>query len=280
MEELVQQTIDWAAGNGREFALNIITAIAIFIVGRWAAGLVRKVLAKGMRRAKVEETLIGFGTNIAYALILAFVVVAALGQLGVQTASFVAIIGAAGLAVGFALQGALGNFAAGVLIMIFRPFRAGDYVEAAGTAGTIDQIEIFQTRMTSPDNKVIIVPNAAITSGNITNYSAMDTRRCDLVIGVHYDSDLARTKAVLQEIVTGDERVLKEPEPVIVVGELADSSVNFLVRPWCNSADYWALRWDLLERIKNRLDEEGIVIPFPQMDVHLFKEGASQPAGS
>lgn len=273
MEELLQQTIDWAAGNGREFALNIVTAIAVFIIGKWAAGLVRKGLARGMRRAKVEETLIGFGTNIAYALILAFVVVAALGQLGVQTASFVAIIGAAGLAVGFALQGALGNFAAGVLIMIFRPFRAGDYVEAAGTAGTVEQIEIFQTRMKSPDNKVIIVPNAAITSGNITNYSAMDTRRCDLVIGVHYDSDLAKTKAVLTEIVTSDERVLKEPAPVIVVGELADSSVNFLVRPWCKSADFWALRWDLLERIKNRLDEEGIVIPFPQMDVHLFKEG-------
>lgn len=276
MEALLQQTIDWAASNGREFALNIITAIAIFIVGRWAAGLLGKVLAKGMRRARIEETLIGFGTNIAYALILAFVVVAALGQLGVQTASFVAIIGAAGLAVGFALQGALGNFAAGVLIMIFRPFRAGDYVEAGGTAGTIEQIEIFQTRMKSPDNKVIIVPNGAITSGTITNYSAMDTRRCDLVIGVHYDSDLAKTKAILTEIVTGDERVLKEPEPVIVVGELADSSVNFWVRPWCKTEDFWGLRWDLLERIKNRLDEEGIVIPFPQMDVHLFKE--AQPS--
>lgn len=281
MDELLQQTIEWAAGNGREFALNIITAIVIFIVGRWAAGLIRKLLARGMRRAKVEETLIGFGTNIAYALILAFVVVAALGQLGVQTASFVAIIGAAGLAVGFALQGALGNFAAGVLLMIFRPFRAGDYVEAGGTAGTIEQIEIFQTRLMTPDNKLVVVPNGAITSGNIINHSAMDTRRCDLVIGVHYDADLARTKAILEEIVNSDDRVLEEPAPVIVVGELADSSVNFWVRPWCKTADLWPLRWDLLERIKNRLDQEGIVIPFPQMDVHFHKEDTPQAgAGS
>jgi small conductance mechanosensitive channel len=278
MDELLQQTMTWAASNGREFALNLVAALAIFVIGRWAAGLARRVLTKAMRRARVEETLVGFGANIAYALILAFVVIAAVGQLGVQTASFVAIIAAAGLAVGFALQGSLSNFAAGVLIMILRPFRVGDYVEAAGTGGTIEQIDIFLTRMITPDNKVIIVPNASITSGNITNYSAMDTRRCDLVIGVHYDSDLAKTKALLQEIVTSDERVLKDPEPVVVVGELADSAINFWVRPWCSTGDFWPLRWDLLERIKNRLDAEGIVIPFPQMDVHLYKEAPPSPA--
>jgi len=273
MEELLSQTLTWAAANGREFALNIIAAIAIFVIGKWAAGLFRRLIVRLMRRARVEETLIGFGSNIVYALILAFVVVAALGQLGIQTASFVAIIATAGLAVGLALQGSLSNFAAGVLIILFRPFRAGDYVEAAGTGGTVEHIEIFQTRLKSPDNKVIVVPNAAITGGTIVNYSAMETRRCDLVIGVHYNSDLARVKTILQEILAGDERVLKDPEPVIVVGELADSAVNFWVRPWCKTADFWPLRWDLLERIKNRLDEEGIVIPFPQMDVHLFKEG-------
>ncbi|HKJ95453.1 MAG TPA: mechanosensitive ion channel domain-containing protein [Gammaproteobacteria bacterium] len=272
MHDLINQSQLWLAANGREFLLNVVAAVVVFVVGRWAAKLVRRVVVSLMRRARVEETLIGFGANIAYALIMAFVVIAALGQLGVQTASFVAIVGAAGLAVGLALQGSLANFAAGVLIILFRPFRVGDYIEAAGTSGTVNEIEIFQTRFTSPDNKVIIVPNAAITAGTITNYSALDTRRVDMVIGVHYDSDLATTKALLTEIVTSDERVLDEPAPVIVVGALADSSVNFLVRPWCKSSDYWGLLWDLNERIKNRLEEEGIVIPFPQMDLHVFRE--------
>lgn len=278
MEELVNQTQAWLAANGREFALNIVTAVAIFLVGRWAAQGVRGVFAKGLRRARVEETLVGFGANIVYVLVLAFVLIAALGQLGVQTASFVAIVGAAGLAVGLALQGSLANFAAGVLIIMIRPFKAGDYVEAGGVGGTVDQIEIFQTRFITPDNKVIVVPNNAITSDSITNYSAMDTRRCDLVIGVHYDSDLAQVKSLLREIVESDERVLEEPEPVVVVGDLGASSVDFWVRPWCATSDYWPLKWDLQERIKNRLDSEGIVIPFPQMDVHLYREGADASA--
>ncbi|MGD8430254.1 MAG: mechanosensitive ion channel [Ectothiorhodospiraceae bacterium] len=275
MEELLNQSQAWLAANGREFALNIVTAIVIFYVGKWVAKLVRSISARVMQRAKVEATLVSFASNIIYTLIMAFVIVAALGQLGVQTASLIAVIGAAGLAVGLALQGSLANFAAGVMIILFRPFKKGDYVEAGGTAGTVDEIDIFQTRMTTPDNKVIIVPNNAITSGNITNYSAMEQRRVDLVIGVHYDSDLATVKGILTEIIEADERVLKDPAPVIVVGDLGASSVDFWVRPWCRTSDYWALRWDLLERIKNRLDQEGVVIPFPQMDVHFFQEQAA-----
>lgn len=274
MEDLVAQTQAWLALNGRELLLNIVTAVVIFYIGRWAAGMVRGFAGRVMRRARVEETLIGFGSNIVYALVMAFVIIAALGQLGMQTATFVAVVGAAGLAVGLALQGALANFAAGVLIIMQRPFRVGDYVEAAGIDGTVEEIEIFQTRFRTADNRIIVVPNGAVTSGAITNYSALATRRCDLVVGVHYDSDLAEVRRLIRELVEADERVLDEPAPVIVVGELADNAINILVRPWVNSADYWPLRWDLLERIKTRLESEGVVIAYPQMEIHLRREAA------
>ncbi|MDX1678430.1 mechanosensitive ion channel family protein, partial [Arsukibacterium sp.] len=196
----------------------------------------------------------------------------ALSQLGVQTTSFIAILGAAGLAIGLALQGSLANFASGILIILFRPFKAGDFIDGGGVSGTVEKIEIFQTQMKTPDNKRVIVPNAQITSKPITNYSAEPIRRVDLVIGIGYDSDLLLAKKTLEDILQNDERVLAEPAFSIKVAALADSSVNLNVRPWVNSADYWGVYWDTLEKVKLTFDEKGIGIPFPQMDVHLIKD--------
>jgi small conductance mechanosensitive channel len=200
---------------------------------------------------------------------LLFVLIAALSHLGIDTTSLVALLGAAGLAVGLSLQDSLGNFAAGVMIIVFKPFKKGDFIDAGGAMGTVDAISIFTTIMTTPDNKEIIIPNGSIIGGNITNYSARPTRRVDMVFGISYDDDLQKAKAILQEIIAADSRVLSEPAPVVTLGELADSSVNFLVRPWVNAADYWGVMWDTTEQVKLRFDAEGISIPFPQMDVHL-----------
>jgi len=189
----------------------------------------------------------------------------------VPTTSVVAILGAASLAVGLALQGSLSNFAAGVMILIFRPFKKGDYVEAGGAAGMVESIGIFTTVMTTPDNREVIVPNGAIIGNNITNYSARPTRRVDMVFGISYDDDIRKAKALLQEIVAADTRVLEDPAPVIALGDLGDSSVNFLVRPWVKAEDYWALKWEMTETVKQQFDEAGITIPYPQMDVHLHK---------
>lgn len=218
-----------------------------------------------------DPMLASFVGSIVHILAVAFVVIAALGQLGIQTTSLVAIIGAAGLAVGLALQGSLANFASGVMIIAFRPFKVGDFVEAGGAVGVIEGIQIFSTQLKTGDNKTIIVPNAAITGGSITNYSTKDTRRVDLVFGIGYDDDIKKAKSLLEDIVNSDERVLKDPAPVIAVSELADSSVNFIVRPWVNSADYWGVYWDLTETVKLRFDAEGISIPFPQQDVHMHQ---------
>ncbi|WP_163139267.1 mechanosensitive ion channel family protein [Arhodomonas sp. KWT] len=272
MQQLYEQGYAWLVTNGADFLLNLVGAVVIFYIGKWAARGLKGVSRRLMQRARLDDTLVSFAANIIYALILAFVIIAALGQLGIQTASLIAILGAAGLAVGLALQGSLSNFAAGVLMILFRPFRVGDYVEAAGTSGTVDEIEIFQTRLRTPDNKVVIVPNASVTGGTIVNYSAMDTRRVDMVIGVHYDTDLSRARNLLMEIITADERVLADPAPVVVVGDLGASTVDFWVRPWCKATDYWPLKWDMLETIKTRLEAEGITIAFPQLDVHLFRE--------
>ncbi|MBN2255887.1 MAG: mechanosensitive ion channel [Deltaproteobacteria bacterium] len=253
------------------YGLKVIAAIVIFVVGRWVAQLLRNILEKVMRRGKVDETLISFVGHLAYILLITVIVIAALNQLGIQTTSFIALIGAAGLAVGLALQGSLANFAAGVLMIIFRPFNVGDYVEAGGTAGTIDEITVFTTHMTTPDNRVIIIPNAKITSDNIINYSAKEIRRMDLVIGVSYGDDIQKVKDVLNDVLTAESRILQDPTPMVGVLELADSSVNFAVRPWVKTGEYWPLFFDLKERIKRRFDEEGISIPFPQSDVHLYE---------
>jgi small conductance mechanosensitive channel len=257
------------------WGLKVIAAIAIFIIGRWIAMLVRRIVRRVMERAKVESIITGFVSSIAYIALLAFVVIAALGTLGIQTTSFIAILGAAGLAIGLALQGSLANFAAGFLMIIFRPFKVGNFIEGAGVAGIVEEIQIFTTTLKTPDNKIIIVPNAKLAGDNIINYSTMETRRVDMTVGVAYDADLSHVKKVLNEIISQDERILAEPASQVVVTELADSSVNFVVRVWTKSADYWAVKCDMTETIKNRFDEEGIGIPFPQRDIHIVSGAAA-----
>jgi small conductance mechanosensitive channel len=254
---------------------SLIAAVAVLLIGWWLARLLTGVLRRMMSRASVDPTLTSFVSNLAYMGLMALVVISALGQLGVNTTSFAALIAAAGLAIGFALQGSLGNFAAGVMLIFFRPFKAGDFVEAGGVSGVVEEVQVFATRIRTGDNKEITVPNGQITGGAIVNYSAKDTRRIDLVFGIGYDDDLAKAKHILRDVVTADERVLKDPEPVIAVVELADSSVNFVVRPWVKTGDYWPVYFDLTERIKLEFDAQGISIPFPQTDVHVHPVAAA-----
>ena len=251
------------------WGLKVIAAIAIFIIGRWIAKLVRRGVMRMMERAKVDATIIGFVSNIAYITLLAFVVIAALGQLGIQTTSFIAILGAAGLAIGLALQGSLANFAAGFLMIIFRPFKVGDFIEGAGVAGVVEEMQIFTTTLKTGDNKIIIVPNAKLSGDNIINYSARETRRVDMTVGVAYDADLSKVKEVLNDIISKEERILADPAPQVAVAELADSSVNFIVRVWTSTSDYWGVKFAVTETVKNRFDAEGIGIPFPQRDIHI-----------
>jgi small conductance mechanosensitive channel len=255
------------------WGLKVIAAVAIFVIGRWIAMLVRRGVRRMMDRAKVESIITGFVSSIAYIALLAFVVVAALGQLGIQTTSFIAILGAAGLAIGLALQGSLANFAAGFLMIIFRPFKVGDFIEGAGVAGVVREIQIFTTTLKSPDNKTIIIPNAKLSGDNIINYSAEATRRVDMTVGVAYDADLAKVKDVLNDIISKDARILSDPPPQVAVAELADSSVNLVVRVWTSTGDYWNVKCDATETIKNRFDAEGIGIPFPQRDIHIVNGG-------
>jgi small conductance mechanosensitive channel len=260
------------------YGLKIIAAILIFVVGRWIAKALRNVIKRMMTKGNVDEILISFVGNLTYIALLAFVIIAALNQLGIQTTSFIAIIGAAGLAIGLALQGSLANFAAGVLMIIFRPFQVGDYIEGAGVAGAVEKVHIFTTQLKTPDNKTIIIPNAKIMGDNITNYSAKDTRRVDMVIGVSYGDDLKKVREILEDILAKDDRILKDPAPTIGVLELGDNSVNFAVRPWVKRDDYWGTYFDVTETVKRRFDKEGISIPYPQRDVHLYeyKEAAVQ----
>jgi small conductance mechanosensitive channel len=253
------------------WSINIVMALIIYVIGRIIVKILVNLFGKVMARSKYDDMLVDFVKAILNAILMLFVIVASLDRLGVDTTSLVAILGAAGLAIGLSLQGSLQNFAAGVMLLVFRPFKAGDFVEAGGTAGVVKSISIFTTIMTTPDNKEIIVPNGSIYGGNITNFSAKPTRRVDMVIGISYDSDLRKAKAILNEMVAADERILKDPEPKVAVSELADSSVNFIVRPWVESADFWAVKWDFTEAVKLRFDQEGIIIPYPQMDVHLHK---------
>lgn len=254
------------------WGLKVILALAIFIIGRWIAkrlvGVVKKVMAKGA----MDEMLISFIGNIVYALLLVVIVLAALEQLGVNTTSALAILGAAGLAVGLALQSSLSNFAAGVMLIMFRPFQKGDFIEAAGQGGVVEEVQIFNTTMKTGDNRQIIIPNGQIYGGTIINYSAKDTRRIDLVIGIGYDDDIARAKDILADLMAQESRILADPAPAVALGELGDSSINFNVRPWVASGDYWPVRSDLLERIKLAFDAAGISIPYPQQDVHMYEE--------
>jgi small conductance mechanosensitive channel len=267
MENLMDRIVEWGALYGTK----IIGAIAILVLGRIAVGVVARIVRKLMVRANTDETLAKFVVSLARIALMTFVIIAALGTLGVQTASFVAVIGAAGLAVGFALQGSLANFASGIMLIIFKPFKVGDFVEAGGTAGVVEAIKIFNTQFKTPDNKKVIVPNSQITGGIITNFSANETRRVDMVFGIGYDDDIKKAKQILERIMGEDERILKDPAATVAVSELADSSVNFAVRPWVKTADYWAVYFDITEKVKLTFDREGISIPFPQTDVHLHQ---------
>ena len=251
--------------------INIAIAAAILFGGIWLSKQIKKYIVLIMERRNIDALLASFTSNIAYVALIAFVIIAALSKLGIQTTSFVAIIGAAGLAIGLALQGSLANFASGVMIIAFRPFKVGDFIEAGGVAGVVEGIQMFSTQMRTGDNKQIIIPNSNITGSNITNYSAKDTRRVDMIFGIGYDDDIKKAKDVLTELIESDERILKDPAPLVALSELGDSSVNFVVRPWVNSADFWSVKFDFTEAVKLRFDQEGISIPYPQQDVHLHK---------
>lgn len=250
---------------------KLLLALLIFIIGRIVVGVVARTIGKALTAARIDPILVNFAVAVLNTALLGLVIIFALSQLGLDTTSLVALVGAAGLAVGLALKDSLAHFAAGVMLIVFRPFKLGDYVEVGGVAGSVDKISIFSTRLKTPDNKVVTVPNGNIFGNTMTNYSEESTRRIDLVVGISYDSDLLKAKHLLDDIVGSHEKVLKDPAYRIAVSELADSSVNFIVRPWVNAADYWDVRFELLETIKLRFDAEGIEIPFPQMALHINK---------
>ncbi|WP_246116400.1 mechanosensitive ion channel family protein [Cobetia crustatorum] len=253
---------------------TLLSALVVLVCGMWVAKRLTQWVTSLLQRKSMDEAAAGFVGQIAYAILVVMVLLTALDQVGVDTTSMIAALGAAGLAIGLALQSSLSNLASGFLLITLRPFKKGDYVEAAGTSGSVDQITMLQTRLVTPDNRKVTVPNSSVMSNTITNYSALPTRRLDLVVGVSYDDDIRKVKAVLEELVEGDERIMKEPSHLIAVAELADSSVNFNFRMWCNASDYWALKWDMNERIKLAFDERGISIPYPQRDVHIHHASA------
>lgn len=257
-----------------EWGLKVVAAIAILLVGRIVAGVVRGSVKKALKRASFDATLTPFIANIVYTLLLLVVVYAAAQSAGIPMGSLVAIIGAAGLAVALAFQGTLSNFASGVLILTFRPFGVGDFVDAGGTAGTVKEIGVFTTTLATPDNVKIIVPNSSIAGSTIKNFSANDTRRIDLVMGVSYDDDLNLARETMMRVITADERVLQDPAPVVAVDNLGASSVDFVVRPWVAASDYWQTKWDLTKTLKEELEAAGCSIPYPQRDVHLFEQKA------
>lgn len=255
-----------------QYGLNILAAVVIFFVGRWVAKRISGLVEALIHKSKLDKTLATFVKDLVYFGIMVFVIIAAVNKLGVETTSLVAIIGAAGLAVGLALQGSLSNFAAGVVLIILKPFRVGDFVEVAGVMGTVDQVKIFNTFLQTPDNKAVIIPNSSITGANIVNFSSVDKRRVDLVFGISYDDDMKAAKNALQSVVQKHPKVLKDPAPTIAVSELGDSSVNLVCRPWCKPEDYWDVRFAIVEQGKLALEAAGITIPFPQRDVHMYQE--------
>ena len=252
------------------YSINIIGALLIFIIGKWLSRRVANLIAKLLEKNNVDQTLTGFLKNLIYYALIVVVIIAAVGKLGINTTSFLTIVGAAGLAIGLALKDSLANFAAGVMLVLFRPFTIGDVVSTAGITAKVEKITIFNTMFCTPDNQLVIVPNNKIITDIITNINAKDTRRIDLVVGISYSDDMAQTKDILERLAKEDSRVLEDPAVTIAVSELADSSVNLVFRPWVKTEDYWTVRFDLTEKIKTVFDEAGISIPFPQQDVHLF----------
>lgn len=262
------------------WGIKILFALAIFVIGKFLAGIFTELARKSMVRARIDDILIKFLGTILYTLLIVCVVMAALSQLGVNITALLAVLGAAGLAVGLALKDSLSNFASGIMIIAFKPFRPGDYVEAGGTNGTVHEIGLFNTLLNTPDNRRVIVPNSSITNNNITNTNALGIRRIDLVIGISYDDDIGKARDIITGVVTSDERVQADPAFSLTVGELGDSSVNLNVRPWCKADDYWGLRWDLIERIKIALEEGGCSIPFPQRDMHVYNQNLDNREGN
>jgi small conductance mechanosensitive channel len=269
-----QQLIDKGYELITLFGVKILAALAVFIIGRWVVKYLRNLTERLMGKRNVDVTLAKFIANMTYVALLTFVILAALGMLGIQTTSFIAVIGAAGLAIGLALQGSLSNFAAGVLMIIFRPFKVGDFIEGAGVAGIVEEIQIFTTQLATPDNKTIIIPNAKLTGDNIVNYSTKGTRRADMVFGIGYDDDIDKARDIISDILSKDERVLKDPPLQVAVSQLGDSSVNFVARAWVKAEDYWGVVFDSTEAVKKRFDAEGVSIPFPQRDVHIYEHKA------
>ena len=262
---LLDQSLMWLSVYG----LRLVVALLILFIGKKKKKKLGDFLGRILEKRSIDPTLIPFIRGIVHYLLLAVIFIAALGQIGINVTSFLAILGAAGLAIGLALKDSLSNFASGVMLIIFRFFRVGDYVNVAGTSGTVETINIFNTELVTPDNQKIYVPNASIMGNQIVNVTANDTRRLDLVVGISYQDDIDRAKSVIKSVLDSEPRLLQDPEPVIAVSELGGSSVNLVIRPWVKTAEYWPIRFDLIEKIKTTLDQEGITIPFPQMDIHM-----------
>lgn len=271
LESVYQQLVQFATGYG----IKIIGAVLILIIGRFVAGFVRRGVRKILTAKEVDPAVVSFTASLSYFLVITMAVIASLAKFGVETTSFVAVIGAAGFAIGFALQGSLANFAAGILILVLRPYRVGDFIEAAGVSGSVKEIQLFTTVLATPDNIRILVPNGKVYGEVIKNITANPTRRVDMVIGIGYTSSIKKAYELLNEIIASDNRVLEDPAPTVAVAELADSSVNFIVRPWVKKEDYWAVKFDLTEKIKHSFDEHDIEIPFPQRSIHMVSEAAA-----
>ncbi len=270
MDALLNSDVDYLNTYIIPWGINLVLALAIFIIGRWVARAITNAVGRLMKKGGLDESLVDFLSNLIYAALLVVVIIAALDRLGVDTTSVLAIFATAGLAVGLALKDSLGNLAAGVMLVLFKPFKLGDFIEAGGVTGVVESIRIFSTLLKTPDNREITVPNGQIYGGTIVNFSARDTRRIDLIFGIGYDDDIRQAKQLIEEVMAADERILKDPAAVVMVAELADSSVNLAVRPWVKAADYWDVRSAMLEKVKITFDGAGISIPYPQTDVHLF----------
>jgi small conductance mechanosensitive channel len=271
VSEGMEGAMEAALGLVSTWGISVVGAIALLIIGRVAAGWIRRNITKGLTKAGTDASLVPFFASMAYYVVLGVVVTAVLSLFGIETTSLIAVFGAAGLAVGLALQGTLSNFAAGVMLLIFRPIRVGDFVEVAGQAGTVAEISIFSTLMNTGDNVRITIPNAQVYGDTVKNYSFNDTRRIDLVMGIGYGDNIGTAVSIIERVLKADERTLTDPGPTVAVAELGDSSVNLVVRPWCKKEDYWGLRWDLTRKLKEELEAGGCSIPFPQRDIHVLE---------
>ena len=267
--ELTKDMLNSLIEIGSSLSISLLMALAILIIGRQLVKLILRLITVALEKSNVEDTVRIFVTNLLNTLLMILVFIAAINQLGIETKSIISVLGAAGLSIGLALQGSLSNFAAGILIVIYRPYKVGDYIEAGNYAGTVKDIQIFSTVLKTPDNKIVVVPNGSIMNGSIVNYSDQDTRRIDLIVSCGYEDDIDKVRSVLEDILKKEKRVLKDPKPQIAVTELADSSVNFIFRPWVKRTDYLPVYYSLLEEVKKRFDKEGISIPYPQSDVHI-----------